>query len=177
MDLSVFANATFFFLDLSKDKLCSILVFGNVRFNILVRINHDNVASRGLLDVLTPLSDCRQESVEKMERRISEVSYMCWMDFHNGILCCGFLCARLISFSFVSIASFVSFPATTPRATTPHLYLTGHHAQGYHAFATTARLSRLFRSLPFTGYHATCFFLHLHHHRGATRTNLLHTGY
>ena len=29
---------------------------------------------------------------------------------YNGFLCCGFLCARLIS---------VSFPATTPRATTP----------------------------------------------------------
>ena len=44
-----------------------------------------------LLDVLTPLSDCIQESVEKMERRITGVSYMCWVDFHNnGILCCGF---------------------------------------------------------------------------------------
>ena len=37
----------FSFLDLSKEKLCSILVFGNVRFNKVVRINHDNVASRG----------------------------------------------------------------------------------------------------------------------------------
>ena len=27
----------------------------------------------GLLDVLTPLSDCRQEPVEKMDRRISGV--------------------------------------------------------------------------------------------------------
>ena len=35
------------FLDLSKEKLCSILVFGNVRYNKVVRINHDNVASRG----------------------------------------------------------------------------------------------------------------------------------
>ena len=77
------------FLDLSKETLCSILVFGNVRFNIVVRINHDKVASREL-DVLTPLSDCRQESVEKMEQRISGLSFMCWMDFHNGILCCGF---------------------------------------------------------------------------------------
>ena len=94
----------------------------------------------GLLDVFTPLSDCRQESVEKMERRISGVSYMCWINFHNGILCCGFLCARLISFSFVF--SCVSFTATTPRATTPHLYCTGYHAQGYHAFTTTARLPR-----------------------------------
>ena len=47
-----------------------------------------------LLDVLTPLSDCRHETVEKiMERRISRVSYMCWMDFHDTFLCCGFLCA------------------------------------------------------------------------------------
>ena len=42
-------------------------------------MNHDNVASRGLLDVLTPLSDCRQEAVEKMERRISGGSYMYWI--------------------------------------------------------------------------------------------------
>ena len=37
----------FCFLDLSKEQLCSILVFGNACFNIIVRINHDNVASRG----------------------------------------------------------------------------------------------------------------------------------
>ena len=37
----------FCLLDLSKEKLCSISVFGNVRFNNVVRINHDNVASRG----------------------------------------------------------------------------------------------------------------------------------
>ena len=37
----------FCFLDLSKEKLCGILVFGNARFNKIVQINHDNVASRG----------------------------------------------------------------------------------------------------------------------------------
>jgi len=37
----------FCFPDLGKEKLCSVLVFGNVCFNIVVRINHDNVASRG----------------------------------------------------------------------------------------------------------------------------------
>ena len=37
----------FCFLDVGKEKLCSILVFGNVRFNKVVQINHDNVASRG----------------------------------------------------------------------------------------------------------------------------------
>ena len=36
----------FCFPDLGKEKLCSVLVFGNVCFNLLVRINHDNV-SRG----------------------------------------------------------------------------------------------------------------------------------
>ena len=81
-----------------------------------------------VLDVLTPLSDCRQESVEKMERRISGVSYMCWMDFHNGILCCGFLCARLISFSFVSIFSCLPF--------------SGYHAKGYHVPSILHGLSR-----------------------------------
>ena len=39
-----------------------------------------------VLDVLTPSSDSRQESVEMMERRVLGVSYMCWMDFHNAIL-------------------------------------------------------------------------------------------
>ena len=77
----------------------------------------------GLLDVLTPLSDCRRESVEKMERRISGVSYMCWIDFHNGILGFGFLCARLISVS---------------------LFLGLYHSEGYHARTYAIKL---------TGYH------------------------
>ena len=102
-----------------------------------------------LLDVLTSLSDCRHETVERiMERRISGVSCMCWMDFHNAMLCCGFLCARQISLYSVSFLCLfcVYIPATTPRATTPHLYRTG-----YHAFTTTAQLSRLCMH---PGYHA-----------------------
>ena len=54
------------------------------------------------------------------------VSYMCWMDFHDGILCCGFLCARLISVCLFRLPrrglprpTRLSFPATTP-----HRYLT-----------------------------------------------------
>ena len=81
---------------------------------------------------------------------------MCWMDFHNATLCCGFLCARLISFYSVSIlllfcVSSSLFPATTPRATTPHLYRTG-----YHAFTTTARLPRL--SLSRLPRHSSLFY-------------------
>ena len=106
----------------------------------------------GLLDVLTPLSDCRQESVEKMERRISGVSYRCWMYFHNnGILCCGFLCARLISVYYVSLLSLLSLfrlprrglprPIYTARAITPLPPLHGHHAclyPGYHAIVLSS---------------------------------------
>ena len=34
------------------------------------------LTTTSVLDVLTPLPDCRQESVEKMERRISGGSYL-----------------------------------------------------------------------------------------------------
>ena len=37
----------FCFPDLGKENLCSVLVFGNECFNIVVGINNDNVASRG----------------------------------------------------------------------------------------------------------------------------------
>ena len=85
------------------------------------------------MDVLTALSDCRHETVEEiMERRISGVSYMYWIDFHNGIWGCGLLCTLLISFYFC-FYFFFYFTANTPRATTPHLYTTGYHAEGYHA--------------------------------------------
>ena len=100
----------FCFLDLGKEKLCSVLVFGNVCCNIVVRIKHDNVASRGAVG--------RTHTIVRLQTRIRRKdgtenfgSFVYVLDLYNGILCCGFLCARLIS---------VSFPATTPRATTPH---------------------------------------------------------
>ena len=98
----------FCFPDLGKEKLCSVLVFGNVSFNIVVRINHDNFASRGVVG--------RTHTIVRLQTTISrrdgtENFGGFVLDLHHWILCCGFLCARLIS---------VSFPATTPRATTPH---------------------------------------------------------
>ena len=100
-------------------------------------------------EVLTPLSDCRQESVEKMNRRISGVSYTCGMDFHNGILCCGLLCARIVSLYFCLY--FVSI-----------LYLFyGYHAKGYHAPSILQGLSHLHHCTATTpaylhpGYRAT----------------------
>ena len=56
-----------------------------------------------LSDVLTPLSDWKRKSVEKMDRKILGVAYMCGMDFHNGILCCWFLCARIVSLYFSTL--------------------------------------------------------------------------
>ena len=101
----------------------------------------------GLSDVLTPLSDCKQEFVEKMDRRTLSVLYMCGMDFHNAILYCEFMYARIISLYFcLNLVSTLcpTSTATTPRATTPHLY-----CKGYHAF-TTVRLPRLCNYIPAT---------------------------
>ena len=62
-------------------------------------------------------------------------------------ICIGFVQRDFVLWVFVCSVSFsLSFPATTPRATTPHQY-----AQGYHALTTTARLSRL---CIYPGYHA-----------------------
>ena len=106
----------------------------------------------GLLDVLTPLSDSKQESVEKMDRRILGVSYMCGMDLHNGILCCGFLCAPIISLYFSTV--FLPLPCVfsfsllrLPRQRLPRLNyvartITPSPLHSYHACVLTSRLPR-----------------------------------
>ena len=84
------------------------------------------------------------------------------LDLHNRILCCGFLCARLI---------LVSFPATTPRATPPHRSLFRLPRRGQPRPTDTIRLPR--RRLPLLyryvqanrlprlqGYHARATTLH-----------------
>ena len=98
-----------------------------------------------VLDVHTPLSDFRQESVEKMERRILGVSYMCWI-CATGFRVVGFLCARLISVSLFRL---------------PHLGLPRPYGciranrlprlQGYHTRATTLQTNFWVQA----GYH-TC---------------------
>ena len=56
----------------------------------------------------------------------------------------GFLQRDFLSWVFMCLINFsLSIPATTLRATTPHRYRTG-----YHAFTTTARLSRLCIYIP-----------------------------
>ena len=164
----------FCFPDLGNEKLCSILVFGDVRFNIVVRSNHANVASRGAVGrthtiVRLQTSIRRKDGPENLG-----VSYMYWMDFHNGILCCGFLWPRLISvYLFRLPRPTVSFsrlprqglprPIYTPRAITPLPPL-----HGYHACVYISRLSR--HSLVISlGYHTRAITLH------HTRTSGYHT--
>ena len=51
------------------------------------------------------------------------------LDFYNGILCCGFLCARLISVSLFRLPRRgPPRPTDTPRAITPSPLLHGYHA-------------------------------------------------
>ena len=71
MHLTVFANTTFlfYFPDLGKEKLCRILVFGNACFNIIVRINHDKVASRGAVGRTHTIVRLQTRIRRKMERR------------------------------------------------------------------------------------------------------------
>ena len=90
----------------------------------------------GLLDVLTPLSDCRQESVEKMKRRILGVSYMYWI-CTTRFRVVGFLCTRLIP----PVSLFRLPRRGLPR---PTGLFSGCHAEGYHARTDTFKL---------TGYH------------------------
>ena len=95
-------------------KNSGILIFGNVCLNIVVRINHDSVASRGAVGGTHTIVRL-QTRIRRKDGTENFGGFAFVLDLYNGILCGGYLCARLIS---------VSFPATTPRATMPHRYLT-----------------------------------------------------
>ena len=148
MDLSVFTNATFFVFQIWVNNSV-VFWYSGMYVTKIIRINHDNVASRGAVGRTHIIVRFQTGNRRKhqFERKISWVSYMCWIDFHNGIWGCGFLCTLLITLYFVSILSlfylyFVSiFPATTPRAITSLPY---HHGlsrlcihPGYHTRAIT----------------------------------------
>ena len=84
---------------------------GNVCFNIVAPINHDNVASRGAVG-LTHTIVGLQTGIRRKDGTENFGGFVYVLDLHNGIWCCGFFVCS-INFS-VSL-----FPATTPRATTP----------------------------------------------------------
>ena len=104
----------------------------------------------GLLDVITPWSDGRQESVQNMERRILGVSHLCWI-WSSGTTftayCCfpGMSLQRVFVLSVfvcsVNLSLFSGYHAEGYHAP-PIPY--GYHAEGYHARTDTFKL---------TGYH------------------------
>ena len=103
-----------------------------------------------LLDVLTPLSDCRQESVQKMEPRILGVSYLYWI-WSSGTTFTAYCCfpgmplqrdfVLWVFVCSVNLSLFSGYHAEGYHAP-PIPY--GYHAEGYHARADTIKL---------TGYH------------------------
>ena len=106
----------FCFRDLSKEKLCSILVFENVCFDIVVRINHDNVASRGAVGrthtiVRLQTRIRRKDGTENFGGFVHVLDEFLQRHFFLWV----FMCSINFSLFF-----WVSFPAATPRATTPH---------------------------------------------------------
>ena len=162
-DLSVLANETFFFLDLSIENLCSILDSGNVRFDKVIWKNHDNVASRGAVGrthfiVRLPTRIRRTDGSENVGGFVYVWDGSPQRDFVLWV----FMCPDNIVLFFDSIFAStlcllcVSYTATTPRATTPHLY-----CKGYYAF-TTARLPRLCIYIPATTPQVRVSFLGYH---------------
>ena len=123
----------FCFADLGKEKLCSVFVFGNVSFNIVVPINHDNVVSREAVG--------RTHTIVRLQTRIRRKGgtenfggFVYVLDLYNGILCCGFLCARLISVSLFRLpCRGLPRPTDTPRAIKPRFITPLPLLHSYHA--------------------------------------------
>ena len=152
----------FCFPDLGKEKLGSILVFGNVCFNIVVRVNHDDVASRGAVGRARTIARLqtrtrRKDGTENFGGFVNVLDGFLQRDFVLWV----FMCLINIRVSLFRLPrrglprpTCLSFPATTPRATTPHLYRTGYHACVY-----ISRLSRHSLIL-LLGYHTRAITLH-----------------
>ena len=137
----------FCFLDLSKEKLCSILVFGNVRFNIVVRINHDNVANRGAVGrthtiVRLQTRIRRKDGTESFGGFVYVLDGFPQRDFVLWVFMCPI--NFILYFSLLSsLLSLFRLPrrglprpiyiarAITPRAITPLPPLHGYHACAY----------------------------------------------
>ena len=126
------------FSDLGKEKLCSVFVFGNICFNIVVRINHDNVASRGAVG--------RTHTIVKLQARIRRKdgteNFGGFVDVLDGFLqrdfvLWVFMCSINFSVSFFRLPRqglprpIYTPRAITPRAVTPLLPLHGYHACVY----------------------------------------------
>ena len=156
-------NIFVFQIWVNKEKLCSVLVFGNVCFNIVVRINHDNVASRGAVG--------RTHTIVRLQTRIRRkdgkenfggFEYVLDGFLQRDFVLWVFMCLVNFIVSFYLVSFFcVSFPATTPRATTPHVSLFRLPRRGLPRSIYTPGLSRLYHHCTaitpvyiYPGYHA-----------------------
>ena len=100
---------------MGKEKLCSVLVFGNVGFIIVVRIYYDNVASRGAVG--------RTHTIVRLQTKIRRKD---GTENFGGFVYVldGFVQRDFVLWVFCVLGEFQClFPATTPRATTSHRYL------------------------------------------------------
>ena len=112
------------------------------------------------MDVLTPLSDCRQESVEKMEQRILGVSYLYWI-WSSGTTFTAYCCSPGMSLQrvfvlwiFVCSANLSLFSGYHAEGYHAPPIPYGYHAEGYHARTDTFKLA---------GYHV-CRLSHPSYH-------------
>ena len=175
------------------------MVFGNVCLNKVVRINNDNVASRGAVGrthtiVRLQTRICRKDGTENFG------GFVFVFDLRNGVMCCGFcVLVQLQSLFSGYHAENVYAPPIHPglsrlyhhcTAITPvYIYWLSRHSlvphQGYHTRAITLHHTRksgyhTLHSSSFVVYHSPAItprvFLHLHRHRGAQRTDPLNNG-
>ena len=147
----------FCFPELGKEKLCSVLVFGNVCCNIvlilIVRINHDNVASRGAVGRTHTIVRLQTGNRRKDHgtENFGGVVYVLDRFPQRDLMLWVFMCPiNIIPFCRLSIFRLprrglprrgLPRPIYTARATTPlpplHSYhawvYPGYHAKGYHA--------------------------------------------
>ena len=155
-----------------------------------------------MLDVLTALSDCRHETVYVKDHGTEDLGgfvyvldkfpqrdlglwvFMC--PNNNSLFCLYFVSILCLSFRLLrrglprpiltttGYHACVCIPAITPQyISIPRLSHLSYHAQPHTYIGLSHPPQLVVCSFPFTGYYATCSF-HLHQHRGATRTNLLH---
>ena len=134
----------FCFPDLGKEKLCSVLVFGNVCFNIEVRINHDNVASRGAVG--------RTHTIVRLQTRIRRKdgteNFGGFVYVLDGFLQRDFVLWVFMCSINLSVSLFRLPRRGLPR---PTALFSGYHAEGYHARTDAFKL---------TGYHVCRVTIH-----------------
>ena len=137
------------------------MVFGNVRLNKVVRINHDNVASRGAVGrthtiVRLPTRIRRKDRTENFGSFAYVLDGFLGRDFVLWV----FMCSINFSVSLFRLPrQGLPRPIYTPRAITPRAITPLPPLHGYHACVYISRLSRHSLVL-LLGYHTRAISLH-----------------